>query len=111
VGRRGDPAGRIAGRPSEEGSFIVNRTLRSKSSMEVSPVVGRLLRLKEAAAVLGTTERHVRRLIDQRSIASVKVGRFLRVPDRALADYIQVHTIPAGPFVPSLMATGGEREA
>lgn len=37
-----------------------------------------LLDWEAVAAILGTTPRHVRRLVNERRIAYVKVGRFVR---------------------------------
>ena len=48
-----------------------------------------LLTVAEAAKVLGTTERFPRRLISQRRIRFVRVGRHVRIPEGALADFIE----------------------
>lgn len=47
-----------------------------------------LLTVAEVAKVLGTTDRFPRRLISQRRIRFVRVGRHVRIPERALADFI-----------------------
>ena len=44
----------------------------------------RLLKLDEAAELLGTSPRFPRRLIAQRRIRFVKVGRHVRIPESAL---------------------------
>lgn len=49
----------------------------------------RLLTVAEAAAVLSTTERFPRRLIEQRRIRFVRVGRHVRIPESALHEFIQ----------------------
>jgi excisionase family DNA binding protein len=49
----------------------------------------RLLTVAEAAEVLGTTERFPRRLIDQRRIRFVRVGRHVRIPESALVEFIE----------------------
>lgn len=49
----------------------------------------RLLTVAEAAAVLSTTERFPRRLIEQRRIRFVRVGRHVRIPESALREFIQ----------------------
>ena len=49
----------------------------------------RLLTAAEAAEVLGTTERFPRRLIDQRRIRFVRVGRHVRIPESALVEFIE----------------------
>ncbi|WP_326630581.1 excisionase family DNA-binding protein [Streptomyces sp. NBC_01761] len=53
----------------------------------------RLLTVEEAAQLLGTTARFPRRLIAERRIVFVKVGRHVRIPESALADFITAHTI------------------
>jgi excisionase family DNA binding protein len=49
----------------------------------------RLLTVVEAAEVLGTTERFPRRLIEQRRIQFVRVGRHVRIPESALVEFIE----------------------
>lgn len=49
----------------------------------------RLLTVAEAAEVLGTTERFPRRLIEQRRIRFVRVGRHVRIPESALVEFIE----------------------
>ncbi|MCD0482747.1 excisionase family DNA-binding protein [Streptacidiphilus sp. ASG 303] len=57
----------------------------------------RLLTVAEAAERLGTTERFPRRLIEERRITFVRVGRHVRIPEAALADFVAAHTVhPAG---------------
>jgi excisionase family DNA binding protein len=48
----------------------------------------RLLTVAEAAAVLSTSERFPRRLIEQRRIRFVRVGRHIRIPESALREFI-----------------------
>jgi excisionase family DNA binding protein len=50
--------------------------------------VERLLTVAEAAEVLSTTERFPRRLIEQRRIRFVRVGRHVRIPESALREFI-----------------------
>ena len=50
--------------------------------------VERLLTVGQAAELLGTTERFPRRLISQRRIRFVRVGRHVRIPESALAEFI-----------------------
>lgn len=57
--------------------------------------VHRLLGYPEAAAFLGTTERHVRGLWQQRRIAAVKVGRLVRFDPADLAAYRDRHRVEA----------------
>jgi excisionase family DNA binding protein len=58
------------------------------SRIEYSPAE-RLLTVAEAAAVLSTTERFPRRLIEQRRIRFVRVGRHVRIPESALREFIE----------------------
>jgi excisionase family DNA binding protein len=48
----------------------------------------RLLTVAEAAEVLRTTERFPRRLIAERRIRFVRVGRHVRIPESALQEFI-----------------------
>jgi excisionase family DNA binding protein len=48
----------------------------------------RLLTVAEVAEVLSTTERFPRRLIAQRRIRFVRVGRHVRIPESALREFI-----------------------
>jgi excisionase family DNA binding protein len=51
-------------------------------------LVERLLTVGEAAELLGTTERFPRRLIAERRIRFVHVGRYVRIPESALGEFI-----------------------
>ncbi len=53
----------------------------------------RLLTVSQAAEVLGTTDRFPRRLISQRRIRFVRVGRHVRIPEDALADFIEAGVV------------------
>jgi excisionase family DNA binding protein len=50
--------------------------------------VERLLTVAEVAELLGTTERFPRRLIAERRIRFVRVGRHVRIPESALREFI-----------------------
>jgi excisionase family DNA binding protein len=50
--------------------------------------VDRLLTVAQVAELLGTTERFPRRLIAERRITFVRVGRHVRIPESALAEFI-----------------------
>jgi excisionase family DNA binding protein len=52
------------------------------------PRVERLLTVAQVAELLGTTERFPRRLIAERRIRFVRVGRHVRIPESALAEFI-----------------------
>jgi excisionase family DNA binding protein len=49
----------------------------------------RLLTVAQAAEMLGTTDRFPRRLIDERRIRFVRVGRHVRIPESALREFIE----------------------
>ncbi|WP_340378202.1 excisionase family DNA-binding protein [Streptomyces sp. SS7] len=53
----------------------------------------RYLTVAQVAELLGTTERFPRRLIAERRITFVKVGRHVRVPESALSAFIDAHTV------------------
>ncbi|WP_329176386.1 excisionase family DNA-binding protein [Streptomyces sp. NBC_01477] len=53
----------------------------------------RLLNVAEAAERLGTGERFVRRLISERRIAFVKVGRHVRLSEAVLEAYVEANTV------------------
>jgi excisionase family DNA binding protein len=50
--------------------------------------VERLLTVQEAAELLGTSQRFPRRLIAERRIRFVRVGRHVRIPESALGEFI-----------------------
>ncbi|MFB7374956.1 excisionase family DNA-binding protein [Streptomyces sp. NPDC056222] len=52
-----------------------------------------LLTVDEVANRLGTTARFPRRLIAERRIVFVKVGRHVRIPERALEEFVVAHTV------------------
>lgn len=53
----------------------------------------RLLTVAEAGDMLGTGERFIRRLITERRIRYVKLGRPVRIPESAIAEYIEARTV------------------
>lgn len=55
----------------------------------------RYLTVVQAAERLGTTERFPRRLIEERRITFVKLGRHVRIPESSLAAYVTANTVPA----------------
>ena len=59
----------------------------------------RQLTVAQAAAVLGTTERFPRRLIEERRIRFTRIGRHVRIPESALAEYIKAGTVE--PLIPA----------
>lgn len=54
-----------------------------------------LLTVAQAAERLGTTERFPRRLIAERRITFVKLGSHVRIPERALDEFIAASTVEA----------------
>jgi excisionase family DNA binding protein len=48
----------------------------------------RLLTYAQAAEVLNTSPRFPRRLVEERRIRFVRVGRFVRIPESALHEFI-----------------------
>ncbi|MFC8090750.1 excisionase family DNA-binding protein [Streptomyces sp. NPDC057301] len=67
----------------------------------------RLLNVQEVAEHLGTGVRFARRLIEERRIAFVKVGRHVRIPESAVQAYVTANTVQ--PIV--LRPTGLRRAA
>ncbi|AXG79250.1 DNA-binding protein [Streptomyces paludis] len=53
----------------------------------------RLLTVEEAAQRLGTGVRFIRRLIQERRIRYVKLGKPVRIPESALAAYVEERTV------------------
>ncbi|MEY9991335.1 excisionase family DNA-binding protein [Streptomyces sp. NPDC012935] len=53
----------------------------------------RYLSVDQVAEVLGTTARFPRRLIEERRIVYVKVGRHVRIPESAVREYIAANTV------------------
>ena len=53
----------------------------------------RLMTLEQAADALGTGVRFTRRLIAERRIRFVKVGRHVRIPESALAEFVDAATV------------------
>jgi excisionase family DNA binding protein len=57
------------------------------------PATDRLLTVAQAAELLSTTERFPRRLIAERRIRFVRVGRHVRIPESALRELIDLGTV------------------
>ena len=55
-----------------------------------------LLSVEQAAERLGTSARFVRRLIAERRIAYVKVGRHVRICEHDLSNYVATSRVEAG---------------
>jgi excisionase family DNA binding protein len=56
-------------------------------------VTDRYLSVDQVAELLGTTTRFPRRLIEERRIRYVKVGRHVRIPESAVEEYIAARTV------------------
>ena len=54
-----------------------------------------MLTVEQAAERLGTSERFVRRLIAERRIAYVRVGRHVRIADADLASFVAAGRVEA----------------
>ena len=55
--------------------------------------IERLLTMAEVAELLGTGERFLRRLVAERRIRFVKVGRHVRIPESAVRELIEEGTV------------------
>jgi excisionase family DNA binding protein len=53
----------------------------------------RLLTVQQVAERLGTGVRFPRRLIEERRITFVKVGRHVRIPERAVDAFVDANTV------------------
>jgi excisionase family DNA binding protein len=70
----------------------------------------RLMTFEEAAEWLGTTPRHMRRLVLERRIAYRKLGRFVRFHPDDLAEYVAAQRVEvAGPAGQLRAISGGRR--
>ncbi|MBW8484103.1 excisionase family DNA-binding protein [Actinomadura parmotrematis] len=56
--------------------------------MTIDPRRDRLLTVAEVAELLNTTERFPRRLIEERRITFVRIGRKVRIPESAVREFI-----------------------
>lgn len=68
-------------------------TSRPQSAREVT-TPDTLLTVDQAAARLGTGVRFIRRLISERRIRYVKLGKPVRIPESAITAYIAERTVP-----------------
>ena len=85
----GRPKGRaLAGRPSRS----PKRSLRCAECGEQCPPSA-LLTMDQVALRLGTSLRHVRRLVAERRIPIVKVGRFVRFDAHEVEHWVDDHRV------------------
>jgi excisionase family DNA binding protein len=54
-----------------------------------------LLTIGQAAEYLGTGERFIRRLVAERRVPYVKIGKFVRLQRSALDDFIEAGRVPS----------------
>jgi excisionase family DNA binding protein len=71
----------------------VTRSVHALSTQRSAPT--QLLTVEQAAEYLGTGERFVRRLIAQRRIPFIKLGKHVRLERSALDHFIDVGRIPS----------------
>ncbi len=55
----------------------------------------RLLTRQEAADYLNVTLRFVTRCVQQRRVRYIRVGSMVRIPESALEEYIEAHSVPS----------------
>jgi excisionase family DNA binding protein len=90
----------IAGNPDQDqpaGDRIKSATAGSTAPTndQRRAMPERLLTVQEAGEMLNTGERFPRRLIAERRIRFVRVGRHVRIPESAIADYVAAQTVEA----------------
>ena len=56
-------------------------------------ITERLLSVPEAAERLGTTTRFPRRLIAEKRIRFVRLGRHVRIPESAIEEFVEAGTV------------------
>ena len=100
----GRPKGRaLAGRPPRS----PNRSLRCAECGELRPPSA-LLTMDQVALRLGTSLRHMRRLVAERRIPIVKVGRFVRFDGHDVEHWVDDHRV--GVVVPASVAIRAARK-
>ncbi len=67
-----------------------------RSTEEQDRTMDKLLTWDEAAERLGTTPRHVRRLVFERRIAYRKLGRYVRFHPDDVAEYVAANRVQVG---------------
>jgi len=75
--------------PSSPSTLHGGPTKASRQHKEGTPVVDELLTPQQTADALCTSLRFVRRLIAERRIGYVKVGRFVRIPRSELERFVE----------------------
>jgi excisionase family DNA binding protein len=59
----------------------------------MNPAIDPLLTVAQVADLLATNPRYPRRLIAERRIRFVRVGRHVRIPESALREFIEAGTV------------------
>ncbi len=59
----------------------------------MNPATDRLLTVVQVAELLATNPRYPRRLIAERRIRFVRVGRHVRIPESAVREFIEAGTV------------------
>jgi excisionase family DNA binding protein len=72
----------------------MTRPHRAQAAAHVSPR-DELLTVGQAGEYLGTGERFIRRLVAERRISYVKIGKFVRLQRSALDAFIEAGRIPS----------------
>jgi excisionase family DNA binding protein len=67
--------------------------LREKPPVKIDLTRDRLLTVAEVAELLNTSERFPRRLIEERRITFVKLGRHVRIPESAVREFIVARVV------------------
>src|SRR5918995_21146 len=83
------------GPASRESDSCPHRRLNRAGNDRRRAMPERLLTVQEAGELLNTGERFPRRLIAERRIRFVRVGRHVRIPESAIADYVAAQTVEA----------------
>ena len=67
--------------------------MRIPVDTEVGPVLPQLLDMADVAAVMATSVRHVQRLVSERRIPFLKVGRFVRFDPVELSRWLVANRV------------------
>jgi excisionase family DNA binding protein len=62
--------------------------------MRDSESIPQLLTMEQLADRLGVTRRHVRRLVDERRVPFLRVGRFIRFDRAQIAEWLDSNRVP-----------------
>ena len=76
----------MRGMARRPGSTMIRSTV-------LEPEADHLLTRQEAADRLNVTPRFVTRCVQERRIRYVRVGRMVRIPESAIAEYVQANTV------------------